>query len=296
LILKNPFKIHYLHHVAFAVGRLRGAWARRRFVRRLAAGAWHPTQDRVAHKALPFALVTLAGEKSFPEAVVMLDSFFAHAGKPASCEVISDGTLTSRHQEILRRIHPQITIKSLEEFLGAPLPGSLEKRLPQNPMMIKLAIMLGVGRLPNGFYVDSDFMFFRSARAFNWTSLLEARVPRYMRDTGLSLDRRLLRPDEVGASSANAGLVLFGRPLDLEPWLDRLELLGDQLPGHFSEQTLVHLALLRADSLPLDPGKFILALDDLFSFRDKYAFRPDVVCRHYTGTIRHKFWILTGQL
>jgi len=241
-------------------------------------------------------MVTLAGEKSFPEAVVMLDSFFANAGEPASCRIISDGTLAARHQEVFCRIHPKITISSLEEFIAKPWPGSLEKRLSQNPMIMKLAVMWGVGRLPAGFYVDSDFMFFRAARECNWASLLEAQVPRYMRDAGFSLDRRLLRPEEVGSWSANAGLVLFAQSLDLEPWLDRLELLGDQLPGHFSEQTLVHLALAEAGALPLDPGQFVLALDDLFSFQDKYAFRKNVVCRHYTGTIRHKFWILAGQL
>ena len=145
--MKNPFKIHYKDVMAFAMGRLLGAWSKKRFARRLQVGTWRPTQDRVANAQLP-------------------------------------------------------------------------------------------------------------------------------------------------SRSANAGFVLFGQPLELEPWLDRLERLGDQLPNHFSEQTLVHLALTQSGALPLDPERFILATDDLFWFRDKYASRSNIICRHYTGPVRHKFWIL----
>ncbi len=275
------------------MGRLLGGWARKRFNRKLTSGRWEPARPSSSLK-LPLQLVTFAGKGSFPEVAAMLESFFLHVGEPKSCRIISDGTLTSADTNILAKIHSEISVLTLDQFLTQPLPPSLDKRLNAHPLMKKLGAVIECARLKNGFYVDSDVLFFSEARAFNWNNLLAGPVPRYMQDVAITLDSRLIRDSEKpGHGNANSGLILFPRPLELSPYLERLDELRDQTPNHFSEQTIVHLALSDSDAALLDPETFILAFDDQFWFRDKYAFRGKAVCRHYTTPIRHKFWIQT---
>ena len=42
-------------------------------------------------------------------------------------------------------------------------------------------------------------------------------------------------------------------------------------------------------AVALDPGKFVLQLDDQFIYRDRYA-SASIAIRHYVNPVRHKFW------
>ena len=267
---------------------------RKRFIHKLRSDRYEFAPNRRTPAKLPFQVVTFAGKGSFPEVVAMLDSFYSNAGDPRSCRVISDGTLTEADGCVLAKIHAKISILSLDQFLTRPLPPCLANKLEEHPLMKKLGALIETARLENGFYIDSDVLFFSEAREFDWSSLVSEPGPRYMQDVAFTLDPRLLNEAEKSApNNANSGLVLFNHPADLAPYAARLRDLGEQWPNHFSEQTIVHLALSDLDATPLDPKIFVLAFDDQFWFRDKYAYCGKAVCRHYTTPIRHKFWIQT---
>jgi hypothetical protein len=52
-----------------------------------------------------------------------------------------------------------------------------------------------------------------------------------------------------------------------------------------------HLAFHANAAIPFAPDHYTLRIDDQFDYGDRYANKPNVVCRHYTRTIRHKLWL-----
>ena len=62
-------------------------------------------------------------------------------------------------------------------------------------------------------------------------------------------------------------------------------------PGHYTEQTVVHLALQPPAYLPLPHHRFVVSIVDQFRYRDLILERqPDLVLRHYVNNVRFKFW------
>jgi hypothetical protein len=52
---------------------------------------------------------------------------------------------------------------------------------------------------------------------------------------------------------------------------------------------MTHLAMHTNGALPFDESKYILQLDDQFSYGDHHV-SPAVALRHYVNPVRHKFW------
>src|SRR5213594_3621452 len=86
----------------------------------------------------------------------------------------------------------------------------------------------------------------------------------------------------------NTGFILLFRTLDWSLGLERLRMLSGP-PNFFTNQTVTHLCMHANNGLALDPGKFVLQLDDQFIYRDRYA-GHSLAMRHYVNPVRHKFW------
>jgi hypothetical protein len=138
-------------------------------------------------------------------------------------------------------------------------------------------------------YVDSDVLFFPGAadlaRDFTGKETPAFFLPDCQK---CSADPRLLRGPNEALQPVNSGLLILLRPLDWSLGIHRfLELEGK--PNFFSNQTIVHLVLHANGALPLDGTKYVLQLDDQFTYLDRYA-GPHLVLRHYVNPVRHKFW------
>jgi hypothetical protein len=233
-------------------------------------------------------LVSFSGAQALPEQVACLRSFLAHAGRPWSATVVSDGTHTPAARRLLEAIDPAVRVVDVEDVAPRGLPAAVRAYAARAPLGRKLALELALPlRGEPTLYVDADVLFLRGAGVL--ARLVEDPVgaPRYLLDPEPYLDDRLAPGDRH--APVNGGALLVHRPLHWAPGLAALAALGDAPERWHTEQTVLHLAVHASGGVPFDPARFVVQHDDMRSLRDRHA-GPAVALRHYTTPVRHKLW------
>ena len=240
-------------------------------------------------RAIPLDVYAYSGEVMLPEQVRSIRSFLRYMGRPKSFTVVSDGSHSARSIELLKRIDPVISVRPSGECLPPDLPKRFRDYVTTYPMGKQLGLIMSLPRNGPAFYVDADILFFPGAMALVQDSIFTHAPALYLPDCqDCSADPRVLREPNEAVSPVNSGLLLLLRPLDWSIGIRRfLELEGQ--PNFFTNQTIVHLVMHANGALPLNPGKYVLQLDDQFIYPDRYA-GPHLVLRHYVNPVRHKFW------
>ncbi|MEP6821104.1 MAG: hypothetical protein ABI946_02015 [Chthoniobacterales bacterium] len=237
---------------------------------------------------LPFEVYTYSGEAALPEQIAAIRSLLRYAGQPKKITIVSDGSHPARSLELLRRLDPHLVIAQASDFVPADLPTRLHAYLTGHPTGKQLAVMMALPVNGPALYLDSDVLFFPGAHALASELFASEGPAAFLADCQLSADERMFRDPVEGANPVNAGFVFWREKLNWASSLERfLELPGD--PIFFTNQTLTHLAMHENEARPLDPRKFLLQLDDQFSYGDFHK-NPERIMRHYVNPVRHKFW------
>jgi hypothetical protein len=229
-----------------------------------------------------------------PEQVASIRSLLRFGGRPKQFTVVSDGSHTDHSLELLRRIDSCVRFSPASDWRPANVAPGADSYLTTHPTGKQLALIMSLPKDGPALYIDSDVLFFRGAR--DLASLLgrgSAAPALYLPDCRLSADERLYRGDHEKKNPVNTGVLFLNRQIDWSQSVARLLEL-DGPPNFFTNQTITHLAMIAAGAMPLDPGQFVLQLDDQFEFPDRYA-GGDLVLRHYVNPVRHKFWSAVAQ-
>jgi hypothetical protein len=272
----------------------RTAWAAGSAVRRAYARALPQVVARPMRPSgrLPFDVLSFSCERDLPEQVASLRALLGRAGRPERAAVVSDGTHTPRSRALLERVDPCVRVVDWTALVRPDLPPAVLSYAAASAMGKKLAVEVSLPRTRPLLYVDSDVLVLPGAGAplrEELEAALHRGTPSYLLDPeDVYLDSRLLGPGEL-TEPLNAGLLVLPTPLDWRPALSRLAAL-DGAPEFHSEQTLVHLTVRAAGGRPLDPARWVVASDDMPDRRDRHR-GPEVVVRHYTTPVRHKFWL-----
>lgn len=237
---------------------------------------------------LPFAVYSYSGESALPEQVLSIRSFLRNAGCPKSFTVVSDGTYSERSINLLKRIHPSVSV--IPSIVPPPdVPESFQRYLTAHPTGKQLALIMSLPAHDSpALYVDSDVRFFPQARALADLAQIKNVSAFYLADCQFAGDERLLRTTAEAEKPVNTGALLLFRKLDWSLGLARFqELTGP--PSFFTNQTITHLVLHANGAQPFDPRLHVLQLDDQFVYRDRYA-GSHIAFRHYVNPVRHKMW------
>jgi hypothetical protein len=242
-------------------------------------------------RIVPLDVYSYSGEVVLPEQVRSIRSFLRHVGRPKGFTVITDGSHSARSIELLKNIDPVVSIRPAGENLPSDLPETFRHYVTTFPMGKQLGLIMSLPRNGPALYVDSDVLFFPGAvdLARNFTG---KETPAFFLPDcqNCSADPRVLRGPNEALQPVNSGLLMLLRPLDWSLGIHRfLELEGE--PNFFTNQTIVHLVMHANGALPLDATKYVLQLDDQFTYLDRYA-GPHLVLRHYVNPVRHKFWTM----
>ncbi|MDY7015922.1 MAG: hypothetical protein SVX43_20470 [Cyanobacteriota bacterium] len=270
----------------YRFARLQGKFNRSLYRQVLPQLLRHPIAQT---RKVSVAAYALSCERDLPEQVASIRSFIRYVGIPTTFTIISDGSYTQNSLNLLEQIHSCVRVISLSEFSAPQLPQAVSAYADRNPMGKKLATILSIPILEQTLYIDSDILFFKGATEL--VELLETRDGRsyYLPDETDALDGRMLNNESEKDAPVNGGFILFKNNLDWSLAIERF-LAMEEPPNYFTEQTMVHLTLHENRALPLCPQKYIMARDDEFIYRDRYA-GDNIVLRHYVNPVRHKFWL-----
>jgi len=237
---------------------------------------------------LSFNVFAYSGETTLPEQVASIRSFLKYVGRPKRFTVVSDGTLSDRSSDLLKRLDPSISVSGSAPWLPRDLPAKIYPYLTTHPTGKQLALIMSLPVDGPTLYVDSDILFFPGATDLIRLAENDTAPALYLADCRLSADERLWRGDAEKAHPVNTGVLLLFEKLDWALGLRRfMELQGD--PNFFTNQTMTHLTMHANGASPLDEKKYVLQLADQFVYPDRYACR-ELALRHYVNPVRHKFW------
>src|SRR5437762_5530508 len=239
-------------------------------------------------RELSFNVFAYSGEKTLPEQVASIRSFLAHVGRPKKFTVVSDGSYTATSVALLEKIDACVRVQPEPPPPTPGLADDVRAYLAQHPTGKQLALLMSLPANGPTLYTDSDVLFFPEARELANLSQSAAFPAFYLADYHFSGDERLLLDPAAKQNPTNSGFVLLFRKLDWSLGLERLRMLSGP-PNFFTNQTVTHLCMHANGALALDPGKFVLKLDDQFIYRDRYA-SQSLAIRHYVNPVRHKFW------
>ena len=270
---------NYGYHLARAEGRaVRGLY--RALLRALPAVA--------TPRAFPLEVFSYSGETTLPEQVASIRSFLRYVGRPAMFNVVSDGSYTESSRRLLQDIDPSVTVREAADWVPKDLPANIYPYLRNHPTGRQLALIMSLPVSAPVLYLDSDILFFPAADDLS-TQIERRNLPAlYLADCRFSGDERLLRGSNEAIDPVNTGFLLLFQKLDWSLSVQRfLELKGE--PTFFTNQTMTHLTMHANGAEPFDSPKYVLQLDDQFSYHDRYA-GPAIALRHYVNPVRHKFW------
>ncbi len=293
-LARKVWTAKYGYHLAQRYARI-NRWRAERAIRRL-----HPILAdpgvRLAQCALSFRVAMFAGRASLPDACKSIASFTRYAGQPSSFLLATDGTLHAPLAVAALRsagLASPIEVLVIDETpFGLPMSPSSAS----HPLIKKLTLLSKFSRSesPPTLYFDSDIVFFPPAADLG-KSLIGMTRPAYMVDLNPVFDPQMLVPSDRVDPPVNAGMLWFPKPLDWDRARARLAGLGPAFtPTHFTEQTAVHMAMHDSGAEPFDAARFVLSVVDQFKWADRYAGKPNVVCRHYVNTVRHKMWLVAN--
>lgn len=267
--------------------RLKGQGMRWWYGRRLAQISQRPLNCGPRFAASVYAL---SCGRDLPEQVASVRSLLQFVGVPDRYVIVSDGSHRLGEIELLRRIHPCITVVPLAEFAAnadRTLPPAVADYAALNPMGKKLTMILAIPIDGPTIYSDSDIFFFPGGPSLPELLTANPGQSYYLPDADPAFDERILT-GMPWQEPINGGFIIFDHPPDWSEAMARfLSLAGP--PNYFTEQTMVHLTLHRDGAKPLPLDRYVMARDDEFEWGDCYAGR-EIVLRHYVTPVRHKFW------
>ena len=273
--------LNYGYHLARSEGR-----AARSIYRSLLPAIVRRPISGVA--PVSFDVFTYSGERNVPELVASIRSFLKCVGRPKSLTIVSDGTLSSRSDSLLRVLDPAIMISSAAEWVPKDLPPKVYPYLTTHPTGKQLSLIMSLPVNGPALYFDSDVLFFPGARELVEVARRRETPAYYLADCQLAADPRLFRSEPEKAHPVNTGVLFLFEKIDWSLALRRLlELSG--IPEFFTNQTMTHLAMHANGAVAFDRSKYVLQLDDQFVYPDRYR-QPNLVLRHYVNPVRHKFW------
>lgn len=239
-----------------------------------------------------FAVISYSSERDLPEQVASIRSFLLNVGVPRAFTVVSDGTHTEASIRTLTSLHPCIRVRDVDHVarptdeLGVALPAQVRTFLDENPTGKKLRMLVSMAIEGTTIYCDSDVLFFPGASELREPRYRESNY--YLADCEHSLEEALLEPSDDGLQPVNSGFCILNEPLYWDSALQRLSRPTREL-GYWPEQTILHLAAHDSGATPLDPNRFVLKLDDKWSYNDRYV-GEQTVLRHYVGGLKPKMW------
>ena len=270
---------NYGYHLARAKGRA---------VRALYAASLSALPKVESARSFPLEVFSYSGEPALPEQVASIRSFLRHVGRPATFNVVSDGSYSESSKRLLQAIDPCVCIREVRDWVPKDLPEKVYPYLTNYPTGRQLGLIMSLPIAKPILYLDSDILFFAGADDLHARAETRDVPAFYLADCRFSGDERILRSSDEMRDPVNTGFLLLFRQLDWSLSVQRfLELKGE--PIFFTNQTLTHLAMHANAAAPFDSQKYVLQLDDQFVFPDRYA-SPSIALRHYVNPVRHKFW------
>lgn len=237
-------------------------------------------------RRIPVSVYSFSCESLLPEQIASIRSFIRHVGVPERFIVVSDGTYVEASRNTLERVDDCVRVVDWTSLTGG-VPDCVKAFAERHPMGKKLAILVSLPVKDATIYTDCDMLFFPNSE--DLTRIIESSNGNhwYLPDCFTALDMPFLREECEKFEPVNAGFMVLKQRLD---WTDPLKRLAEyEAPGWATEQTIVHLAMHNNHAAPLSPDKYILKVEDQFSYRDLYA-GQNIALRHYVNNVRHKFW------
>jgi hypothetical protein len=264
--------------------------------------------ERIARRSVEPArelerdVVFFSSQRDLPEQVASIRSLIRHVGRPRQLIVVSDGSHSKMDRDLLRRLSEPATVVDYGD-LASNLPERVWRYAHAHAFGKKLAVLMSLPLGGPAMYVDSDVLFFPGASSSPAQAAFSRPGVWYLPTPDLTfIDQRLVRSPEEASRPANAGFLFCDRRLQWEEGLSRLpepptDKTGDALKRAVGdvEQTLVHLAIHHSGAQPLPASLFQLRIDDQFLYRDFTSWRT-VAMRHYTNTVRNKFWLAVAGI
>jgi len=272
-------------NVPYHLARLEGKIVRASYRARLPAIVRQPVPIA---RELPFEVFAYSGENNLPEQVASIRSFLTNAGRPKQFTVVSDGSYSDSSLELLQKIDNCVRVQRDAPPLPSGLPENVHSRLTEHFTGKQLALIMSLPANGPTLYTDADVLFFPEAKQLADLSRTQSVSALYLADYQFSADERLIQDEAERENPVNMGFLFLFQKLDWSLGLERLRMLTGT-PNFFTTQTVVHLCMHANGARPFDPQRFILQVDDEFTYRDVHA-GPSIAIRHYVNPIRHKFW------
>lgn len=249
-------------------------------------------------------VVYFSSRRDLPEQVASIRSLIRHAGMPRQLLVVSDGSHSNADRDLLRSMGEPVSVVEYDDIASVDLPEEVRQYSRAHAFGKKLGVLMSLPLARPTMYVDSDILFFPGASSVEAREAFSRPGVWYLPTPEVTfIDQRLVRSPDEASRPANAGFLFCDRRLNWEEGLSRLPdtpptgKSGDALARAVGdiEQTLVHLAIHNSGAQPLPASLFQLRIDDQFLYRDFTPWRTAAM-RHYTNTVRNKFWLAVAGL
>jgi hypothetical protein len=244
-------------------------------------------------------VVYFSSQRDLPEQVASIRSLFRHVGLPRQLLVVSDGSHSKADRDLLQSLGEPVTVVEYGDIASGDLPSGVEQYSRAHAFGKKLGVLMSLPLGRATMYLDSDVLFFPGASSAEAQNAFSQPGVWYLPTPEVTfIDQRLVRSPDEATRPANAGFLFCDRRLSWDEGLARLpepppaDKSGDALARAVGdvEQTLVHLAIHNSGAQPLPGSLFQLRIDDQFLYRD-FTPRRTAAMRHYTNTVRNKFWL-----
>ena len=243
---------------------------------------------------LPFSLYYFCSNADKDLLAVSLYSFVKEVGIPKKVKIVSDGSLKDlRFLDFIKQ-DERLELVSWEELVGAnkALFGAVYDRclaLAQKYKRIRKTLCLRVISSLQGWYTDSDILFFEKFRLY-LPYFQGSKESLYSVDNDWGcLDQQYLGKNHRKGYQVNYGFLIFCGDLD---WTEAMQYLMnvDGEYDFFDQTTIQVLVDSNPDRFqPLDPRVFSVSTADHFLLKFRM---PNLCLRHFVRPIRHKFWQL----
>ncbi len=277
--------------IRWEIARRRAVTIRRRFDSLIRSPGWAPPPP-VAGDTGGLYLVSFSGKAGLPEQIASILSFLRYCGRPARWVIYSDGTHDEDSQALLEPWREWLRLESWDANLdGALRSAPVLEQYAAEQAMGKRMIAYSRHTLDGPtLFLDNDILFFPRIAELLPLAIRGDR-PWFLPDVAWgAFDSVYLASHPAREMyGVNGGFFLLKPGFSWQIAIDYIGSL-DGSYEFFSDQTAYHLCLTAQGACPLDPRRFIVSLEDQFSYRS--AFRTDrVAMRHYVHDVRHHFWL-----
>lgn len=269
------------YSIAWRWAALRRRW----YASRLAAIAREPVPSA---GGLPATVYFFSGVRDLAEQVASLRSLLRHVGTPREVVVVGDGTHTEVERGVLSSVPCTLRVVPWDRFVRPDLAERVGRYAAVHPLGKKLAVLLSIPVDGTVVFSDSDILYFGGGAELRERLSGGDAAIEFLVDSYPSLDPNLVRESEK-QPPVNSGFAILRRVPDWREALARLEG-SESEPGHFTEQTVFHLAVRSTGGAALPRARYVFESDDQFRATDRYV-GAETVLRHYFSSLRYKMWL-----